>query len=135
MSDDFNDPGTGGDRIDFKELTGALLLFDVLGVEENIPTTFGDKPAVRADVAVLDGPLKGTTYKDTLVFPLVMIGQLKRSVGGRVIGRVEQGNAKPAQNAPWQLATASDTDKDIGRRYIQYVAAQAAPVIDPEEPF
>jgi hypothetical protein len=130
---DFNDPGTGGgDNLKLDALNGALLLFDVKGYEERIATTFGDKSAVRADVAVLDGPNKGETYVDTFVFPLVMQGQLRGSIGAKVIGRLGQGVAKPGQKPPWTLAAATDADKDIGRRYLAHVQAQA---VEQTEPF
>jgi hypothetical protein len=49
-----------------------------------------------------------------------------------VLGRLEQGTAKPGQKPPWKLANATDSDKDIGRKYLAYTAAQTAAV---EEPF
>jgi hypothetical protein len=128
----FNDPGTGGDRIDWNTVHGALLVFDVKGHEESVTTTFGDKPAIRSDVTVLDGPNKGTVYTDALVFPLVLIGQLRGSIGGMVIGRLGKGTAKVGQAAPWQLEAASEADKAVGERYLAHVSAQAAAA---EEPF
>jgi hypothetical protein len=113
---DFSDPGTGGDRLDFAALSGALLLFDVKAYEEGIPTAYGDKTAVRTDVTVLDGPKSGETFRDALVFPLVMQGQLRGSVGGRVLGRLGQGAAKAGQNRPWTLEPASEPDKALARR-------------------
>jgi hypothetical protein len=131
MSDPFSDPGTGGDRLDYATVNGALLLFDVKGVEDGIATVFGEKSAVRADVAVLDGASKGEVFADALIFPLVLQGQLRGKT--KVIGRLEQGTAKVGQKPPWRLADASEADKDIGRKYLAYMATQAA-VVD-ESPF
>ena len=131
----FNDPGTGGDRIDYKPLDGALLLFDVKAVEDGVVTTYGERTAIRADVAVLDGLHKGERYTDALVFPMVLVGQLRGSEGAMVLGRLGQGAAKPGQNAPWTLATATDADKAVGERYLAYAEAQRAPVPADEEPF
>lgn len=128
----FNDPGTGGDRIDWSALDGALLLFEVKAVEEGIVTAFGDRSAVRADITTLDGEHKGETYHDALVFPLKLIGQLKGSVGEMVLGRLGKGTAKAGQNPPWQLAAASDADRQIGERYLAYAAQQR---IEEEAPF
>lgn len=133
----FNDPASGG-GLDLGELNGSLLLFTVHKVEEDIPTTFGPKDAVRADVAVLDGEHKGDTYPDTLVFPLVLQNQLRQSVGGSmVLGRLGQGNAKPGQKPPWTLTAASDDEKATGEKYLAYVASQT-PMEEPaeeEQPF
>ena len=128
----FNDPGSGGDRIDWSALDGALLLFDVKALEEGIVTAFGDRSAVRADVSVLDGAHKGERFAEALVFPLKLIGQLRTSVGEMVLGRLGKGAAKPGQNPPWQLATATDADKQIGERYLAYAAQKA---IEEEAPF
>lgn len=128
----FNDPGTGGDRIDFESVKGALLLFDVKSVEQGISTSFGEKSAIRADVAVLDGAHKADVYADTLIFPLVLQGQLRGSVGEQVLGRLGQGAAKPGQKPPWQLTPASAEDRAIAERYVAHVAAQMAAA---EEPF
>jgi len=128
----FNDPGTGGDRLDYDGVNGALLLFDVKAVESGIATVYGDKSAIRADVAVLDGARKGERLNDTLIFPLVLQGQLRGSVGSMVLGRLGQGTAKVGQKPPWQLAPATEADKALGERYLAYAAAQA---VAEEEPF
>ena len=128
----FNDPGSGGDRIDWNALDGALLLFDVKALEEGIVTAFGDRSAVRADVSVLDGTHKGERFAEALVFPLKLIGQLRTSVGEMVLGRLGKGAAKPGQNPPWQLAAATDADKATGERYLAYAAQKA---IEEEAPF
>lgn len=126
----FNDPASGG-GLDFSDLNGSLLLFTVHKVEDDIPTTFGPKDAVRADVAVLDGEHKGDTYPDTLVFPLVLQNQLRQSVGGSmVLGRLGQGNAKPGQKPPWTLTAATDEERATGEKYLAYVASQK--VTEPE---
>lgn len=126
----FSKPGTGGDRIDYETLTGALLLFTVKGVKSGIPTAFGDKDAVEADVAVLDGPHKGDTYSDVLVFPLVLQGQLRGL--DLVLGRLGKGVAKAGQKPPWQLTDPTEADEATGERYLAYTAAQTA---TDEEPF
>ena len=128
----FNDPGSGGDRIDWSALDGALLLFDVKALEEGIVTAFGDRSAVRADVSVLDGVHKGERFAEALVFPLKLIGQLRTSVGEMVLGRLGKGAAKPGQNPPWQLAAATDADKVTGERYLAYAAQRE---LETEAPF
>lgn len=137
MTDTFNEPGTGGgDQFDPKTLLGCLLLITVHEETQPIETKFGPNTAIRADVAVLDGPSNGDVIADTLIFPRALKGQLRGSVGGKVLGRLGQGENKKG-NPPWQLAAPSDTDKETGRKYLAYVASQA-PVTVPvvvEEPF
>lgn len=126
----FAAPSAPSGGIDFKDLNGALLLVDVLGVEEHVPTVHtkpGEKsPAVRADVAVLDGTQAGTRYDDTLIFPKILQSQTKTHVGEKVLGRLGQGVAKPGQSAPWQLIEA--TAEDIAKAEA-YVAANAKPSV------
>ncbi len=135
----FNDPGSGGgDKLPLNDLNGDLLLFTVHELVHEIPTKFGVSDAVRADVAVLDGPSKGATYNDTLIFPRVLRSQLRDSVGEMVLGRLGQGEAKGGQDPPWLLFTASDDEKTIGTRYLAYVEQQQAHVaqpVDDESPF
>lgn len=111
---------TGG--IDFKQLLGALLVIDVISVEEHVPTVHtkpGEKsPAVKADVYVLDGAQQGEEYPSTLIFPRILQSQLGRSVGQKVIGRLTQGSAKPGQSAPWMLEEATDADNAAGEKWL-----------------
>lgn len=113
--------------VKWDDLNGALLIFTVHAVEEGIPTTFGDKDAVRADVDVVDGPKAGERYPDALVFGLVLIGQLRPNVGSKVLGRLGQGNAKPGQKPPWLLAEATEQDTNAATAHLnkQFAAPTA----------
>ena len=138
MTDLFTDPGTGGstgDHLDYADLKGNLLLVSVLKETDEIETQFGPASAINADVAVLDGPLKGTTYSDTLIFPKKLKAQLRGAVGGKVLGRLGQGEKQPGKNAPWQLDPATDADKETARKYLAYVAQQSVVAVEAEEPF
>lgn len=122
----FDAPGSAA-GIDLKEMEGRLLLIKPLTVETGIQTTFGPKDAIRADIAVLDGPTAGEEYKDVLIWPLVLQGQIRANVGsGRFnLGRLGKGNPKPGQQAPWKLADPTDADKDSARAHL--AKATAAP--------
>lgn len=132
MSNDFNDPGSGGDQLPIDDLSGALLLVSVHEETTPIETKFGPSTAIRADVAVLDGARKGEVFADTLIFPRVLKAQLRGSVGGKVLGRLGQGENKKG-NPPWQLANATDGERETGRKYLAYLASQQ-PVTVPDEP-
>lgn len=125
MSDLFSSPATAT-GLDLKALLGSLLLVEVHSIETGIPTSFGASDAVRADVAVLDGDQAGETYNDTLVFPKVLQSQLKSRVGGKVLGRLGQGQAKPGQSAPWVLQEPTEADKQLATQWITQVSTPSA---------
>ncbi len=102
-------PPSGG--LTWGDHLGALLLITVHGQEFGVQTVHGPADPIRCDIAVIDGPGAGEVNEDTLVFPKVLIGQLKRSIGGKVIGRLGQGAAKPGQSPPWMLTAASAEDE------------------------
>jgi hypothetical protein len=122
QTDGFNAPSTAT-GIKWADLKDSLLLFKVNGIENGIKTVHGDAQAARVDVTVLDGTLSGTVYTDTLVFPKVLISQVKPSIGGMVLGRLGQGTAKPGQSAPWLLSEATDSDKVTARAYLAETAS------------
>jgi hypothetical protein len=131
----FDDPGSSsGDPLPLDELNGSLLLFKVHEETGEINTVHGPSTAIRADVAVLDGELKGNTYDDRLLFPKILKNQLRKSIGGMVLGRLGQGEKQPGKNPPWTLTAATEAEKQTGHKYLAHVAAQIAPAVE-EEPF
>lgn len=127
MSSPFADPASAG-GVKWEDHNGALLLITPHSVESGVNTTFGTKDAVRADVVVLDGPNAGAEYADVLVFPGVLIGQLRSQLGKKVIGRLGQGVGKPGQKPPWKLSEATEADKQVGVAWLNKntLAAPAA---------
>lgn len=123
---EFASPGTASGGLDLKTLNGRLLLVVVHSHEHGVKTSFGEKDPIRAAVTVLDGPEEGETFKDTLIFPSVLIGQLRSRVGQKVLGRLGQGQAKSGQNAPWLLNEATDADVEVGKAW---VAKNSAPAV------
>ena len=118
MSDDFSAPSNASGGIKWADNKGSLILFTVHGIEAGIKTVHGEQSAARVDAVILDGPQAGEVYVDTLVFPEVLQGQLKAKVGGKVLGRLSQGNAKPGQSAPWTLEGFSQADAELVKAYI-----------------
>ena len=132
MTSTYADPSTPS-GVDLKSLLGALLLITVhehLTGDKAISTSFGPAEPIRCDVAVLDGPSTGEVHADTLIFPRVLIGQLRPNIGKKVLGRLGQGTAKPGQSAPWTLLASSDDDKATAVRYETHVAASAVTSVD-----
>lgn len=84
-----------------------LVLVIPKSYETGINTDNGETDAVRCDVAVLDEPTEtsdtesGTFFEDTLIFGKVIVPQLKRQIGSKVLGVVVQGEKKKGKNAPW----------------------------------
>jgi len=126
-ADPFAAPAAAGAGIVWADHNGELALIAVHSIEVGIKTAFGDNDAIRADVTFLDGPTKGETYSDTLIFPKVLISQLRSRVGQKVLGRLGQGNAKSGQSAPWLLQEASEADKKIGIAYLNNQLTSAEP--------
>lgn len=127
MSNPFAAPAASS-GLDLKEVNGKLLLIEPMKLEEGVATSFGNKDAIRARVVILDGPDAGTEHEDTLLFPGVLIGQLRPRIGQKVLGRLGQGQAKPGQQPPWKLAEATDADQQIGMAWLakNSLAAPAA---------
>lgn len=117
MSQDFAAPSTA-EGLKWAGLKGSLLIIKVHGYEPEINTVHGTTSAVRADVIVLDGEQAETTYSDTLIFPKVIQSQVKSQIGGMVLGRLGQGQAKKGQSAPWTLDDATEADKGVARAYL-----------------
>lgn len=115
----FSTPSAPGDGISYDGHKGALLLVEVLGIEDGIKTSFGEKTAVRANVDVLDGPGSGDSYPDTLIFPTLLVSQTKGQIGSKILGRLSQGNAKPGQKPPWLLEEASAADVALAEEWVR----------------
>ena len=131
---DFDDPGApGGDKLPLADLNGRLLMIEVHEALSGVQTSFGTTDPVRCDVHVLDGDAKGERYTDALIFPKVLCGQLRAKVGGKVLGRLGQGVAKPGQSAPWVINAATDDEKATGKKYLDHLATLAPAAV--EEPF
>jgi hypothetical protein len=133
----FSTPAAPSAGVDLDTLNGRLLLITVHSIETGINTTFGPKDAARCDIAILDGPDKGTEHSDTLLFPKVVVGQLRRSNGNPVLARMGQGVAKPGQKPPWLLEAATEADVATATKYQAWKMTQipAPTVTDDEEPF
>jgi hypothetical protein len=117
----FNQPGTtAGDKIDFDQLIGRLLLIYPKQLKTDIATSFGEKDCLVADVVVLDGPTAGEQLHDAFIFPGYMIGQLKDYVGNPnpALGRIGKGEAKPGKQAPWKLQDFTPADEQIAVAYL-----------------
>lgn len=116
----FQQPSAGGDKIPFDELVGSLALFWVREHRTGVPTPFGDKDPVVADVHILDGAHGGEVFDNALIFQGALIGSLKAAVGGDpVLARIGQGTAKPGQKPPFVLNPFTAADATAATAYIQ----------------
>lgn len=107
--------------LNFSELNGSLLLIWVHNVEKDVSTSYGPKDALNSDVHVLDGQAAGQVYRNTLIFPGLLVGQLKGSAGSGdpTLGRLGQGLAKKNQSAPWLLDDPTEGDEEIAAKYVE----------------
>lgn len=104
--------------IQWADHKGRLLLIEPKAYETGIATSLGEKDAVRADVTIIDAPDGVEEYVDTLIFPRALIAQTRSLIGEKVLGRLDQGAAKPGQNPPWRINDATDDDVKIGLAYV-----------------
>lgn len=123
----FESPASGT-GIDWATLKGALLIIEVRELVKDINTVHGITDAVRADISVVDGALKGETYIDTLIFPRALKAQTAPMVGKKVLGRLGQGEPKPGMNPPWRLADATPEDVVAATTFL---TSQPAALTDP----
>ena len=115
----FQKPATPS-GLKWDELKGSLLLIEALRLETGVSTDYGVKDAVAATVHVLDGAQAPTVFRETLVFPAVLQGQLRPAIGSGdpVLGRVAQGVAKKGQSPPWELSDPTSADEKVATEYL-----------------
>lgn len=83
-------------RSDFikpKDLVGRLLGFEVLNFERQVErenSKYGPKDTVYANVTVLDGPEAGHVYSNSPIDTTVLVRQLKKKIGEKVLGRLDR---------------------------------------------
>lgn len=107
----------GGSDVRPADLEGHLLIVEPLEYVASIPTSMGDKDAVRVTIHDITD---STTYEDVLWFPKVLVGSLKGRVGQKVLAVLGKGTAKPGQSAPWILVDAT-TDNDCVKAATAYL--------------
>jgi hypothetical protein len=124
---------TAGSYVAIKELLGELVLFTPTEYVEEVPTDFGTKDAVLANLVVLSQG--AAEYDDQMIFQGSLIGQLKRKIpGGRkLLGVIAKGEAKKGQNAPYILTAPTDDQKQMARDYLAGRVIEAA--TEAEDPF
>lgn len=105
--------------INWGDLEGKLLVIEPLSVETGIQTAYGVTDAVRANVHVITGPGESEDHEDALVFPKLLQGQLRSQVGKRVVGRKGRGTAKPGQDAPHVLESATEDDLKKAQEWLE----------------
>ena len=112
------------------DLDGHLLVVEPLEYVENIPTSMGDKDAVRVRVHDIS---EQVTHEDVLFFPKVLVGSLKNKVGSKVLALLGKGTAKPGQSAPWILIDAT-SQGDAVKAATEYMNKVTAASFDTAEP-
>lgn len=113
----FAAPAEPSAGIKWADLDGELLLIEPSKVEQ-VSTSLGEKEAVYAVVHVITGDDAGTTHEDALIFPKVLVAQLRQQFGEQVLARLGQGKAKPGQSAPWKLLARHEGDGDLALAFL-----------------
>jgi hypothetical protein len=119
MPDPFSNPQSGFDRIqDYAEYALIISPKDYLtGLTTKHSKAPGDASAVEADVVVLypDGTVKEIPL--ARIFPGGLVGQLRRSMGQMVIGRL--GKQTTPKGEAWVLNEATEKDRALGVAYLE----------------
>lgn len=116
----------GGDLIDWDNWKKKLFVVEPLELEKDVKTQHGVTDAIRANVFVLTGPNSHEEFLDTLVFPRVLVSQLKKGIGSYVVGRLTQGEAQRGKNPPWLFADATEDDLSKARNFLASQATTSA---------
>jgi hypothetical protein len=121
----------GGSDVRPADLEGHLLVVEPLEYVASIPTSMGDKDAVRVTIHDITDT---ETYEDVLWFPKVLVGSLKGRVGQKVLAVLGKGTAKPGQSAPWILidATTDDDCVKAATAYLDSIAGNQFAAAEPE---
>jgi hypothetical protein len=120
----------GGSDVRPADLEGHLLVVEPLEYVASIPTSMGDKDAVRVTIHDITDQ---ATYEDVLWFPKVLVGSLKGRIGQKVLAVLGKGTAKPGQSAPWILVDAT-TDADCVKAATTYLTAVVANELGATDP-
>jgi len=107
---------------EFFEIAKHLGSLCLIAVNEYIPTmttSAGTGSAVRAEVAVIDGPMAGKRYPDAMFFGKKIVPQLKASHGSTILGRIGQGEKQAGKNAPFIVEKATTDDAAKATAYVQ----------------
>lgn len=122
---------SSGDKFDYATHVGSLILIEPSEFLTDFETSAGVSNAVRATVAVIDGPGVGESYGDALLFGKVLTGQLRNSIGVKVLGRLGQGAKVAGKSPAWILNPAEAADIAKAEAW---VTAQAKPAVTSAAP-
>lgn len=110
-----------GWKVEHEDNLGKLLLVTPLR-EEEVETTYGRKPAVFADVVVVNvkSPAKSEVHENVAFWGGWTRGSLRGFIGERrVLGVLEQGEPrKRGESAPWLLGDANAKQVEAATAYL-----------------
>ncbi len=106
------------------DLQGQLLIFKPIEYRSGIETVNGPADAISCDVINLD---TNQEHSDVLFFNIAIRNALRPLIGQRVLGRIQQGVAKPGKTAPWIIVDASADQAAIAKASAYKPGATAAP--------
>ena len=125
MADLFTGPSAGSE-VKITDFVEHLLLVTPTEYRTEVPTVYGIKDAVVADIVVLDADGGPQSHASLYLFQGRLIGQTKTKVGsGMILGRLGRDSTpKPGQEAAFSLSEPTEEDKQLAR---DYLAKQADP--------
>lgn len=110
------------------DLQGQLLIFKPIEYRSGIETVNGPADAISCDIINLD---TNQEYSDVLFFNIAIRNALRPLIGQRVLGRIQQGVAKPGKTAPWIIVDASADQAAIAKASAYKSGAATTPAAAP----
>jgi hypothetical protein len=113
--------GTITEGLRVADQIGQLILFIGITLEENFQTQYGVSNVARVQLAIpLTGDDAGEVYTDSLIFGAVLVPRLVEFLPDRniMLGRIEQGDAKPGQSAPYLLARPTEDEETSSNKWL-----------------
>lgn len=110
------------------DLQGQLLIFKPIEYRSGIDTVNGPADAISCDIINLD---TNEEHGDVLFFNIAIRNALRSLIGQRVLGRIQQGIAKPGKTAPWIIVDASTDATAIAKAQAYKPGAATPPAAAP----
>lgn len=110
----FSQPSAGGDTFVPAEHLGTLLLILPKAYDPSVITKASKEPTAQADCDIIIVDKLGPDGRPLFFSDARLFGNLARNVrkdvGGQVLGRLGQGQPSPGRSAPWTLAHFTDQE-------------------------
>jgi hypothetical protein len=82
------------------EHVGKIVVLTVKGVEDVKTNRYGIRPAIKADVQIVEDDALSDTIKNVLIFSAAIVGQLEEETGETIVARITTYESQSGGDAP-----------------------------------